>query len=443
MADNTIYMKEKDSYPKDKKPYHELVTRVYFSGRPETAKTARLKMSKPLVKKVEGPFDEENKLIETTEVGKTYIFKATEFEKSTLSPIKNIWWAEQIDEGEICDLETNKDNLYLDDDKNVCFKYKIETEKPIRIYAYGSKPLEEISVLVNKVIKETILIVGTEQHSTNSANKLMFPAQAVREVRENFSDTPVLEVLIFKDGYTENQLKAFSNAVLFFNKEARIIEINEVEELINFINEGTTNSNKNSTYRNSRKISEIKVFAHGYVRDKTNEGVIAFGLDGKNANKQELDNKVFNKIDKNVFLTNNESHFYSYACRTGIGVSSEIVNDPLKSNSLAQKISNHSQIIVHAYMKRSLYADTWGTQNHRDTYISDNDKGESFIENLKTDIKDMIADDPNDMNSFALYIATEKNIDGAIWNTQGAYLPVKAGDYPKGIPNSYETYKPE
>jgi len=234
MADNTIYMKEKDSYPKDKKPYHELVTRVYFSGRPETAKTARLKMSKPLVKKVEGPFDEENKLIETTEVGKTYIFKATEFEKSTLSPIKNIWWAEQIDEGEICDLETNKDNLYLDDNKNVCFKYKIETEKPIRIYAYGSKPLEEISILVNKeVIKETIIIVGTEQHSTNSANKLMFPAQAVREVRENFSDNPDLEVLIFKDGYTSRQLKAFSDAVLFFNKDARVIEINNVEELIN------------------------------------------------------------------------------------------------------------------------------------------------------------------------------------------------------------------
>jgi len=94
-------------------------------------------------------------------------------------------------------------------------------------------------------------------------------------------------------------------------------------------------------------------------------------------------------------------------------------------------------------MKRSLYEDTWGTQNHRDTYISDNDKGTSFLENLKTDIKDIIADDPNDMDSFALYIVTEKNIDGAIWNTQGAYLPVKAGDYPKGISSSYETYKPE
>ncbi len=34
---DTIYMREKDSYPKDKKEYHELVTRVYISGKPETA----------------------------------------------------------------------------------------------------------------------------------------------------------------------------------------------------------------------------------------------------------------------------------------------------------------------------------------------------------------------------------------------------------------------
>jgi len=134
---------------------------------------------------------------------------------------------------------------------------------------------------------------------------------------------------------------------------------------------------------------------------------------------------------------------YSYACRTGIGVSSEIVNNPLKSNSLAQKMSNHSQIIVHAYMKRSLYEDTWGTQNHRDTYISDNNKGESFVENLKTDIKDVFVDDPNDMSLFTTYISTEKKIDGAIWNSKGAYLPVKAGDFPKGISSSYETYKPQ
>lgn len=81
MADNTIYMREKENNPKEKKEYHELVARVYISGKPETAKTARLKMSKPLVEKVEGPFNEKDELVEEMEIGRSYIFKATKFKK--------------------------------------------------------------------------------------------------------------------------------------------------------------------------------------------------------------------------------------------------------------------------------------------------------------------------------------------------------------------------
>ena len=273
----------------------------------------------------------------------------------------------------------------------------------------------------------------------------MFPAQAVREVRENFDDDPNLEVLIFKDGYTEKQLNAFSNAILSFNKESRVIQINSTEELINFINVGSREKNKESKYRESRKISKIKIFAHGYVRDKTNEGVIAFGLDGINSSIQELDNENFSKINKNSFLTNNESHLYSYACRTGIGVSNDLIvtGSSEKLSSLAQKMSNHGQIIVHAYMKRSEYKDTWGTQNHRDTYFSDYDKGESLWENVKTDLKDSFKSDPDDIKIFIDYISTETKIDGALWNPKGAYINVKAGDTPSGVSDNYETYTPK
>ncbi|WP_075602978.1 type VI secretion system tube protein TssD [Saccharicrinis aurantiacus] len=397
---------------------------------------------KLLVKKVEGPFFENGQVAEEMIEGNTYIYKATEYTQAEGDKLALTQWAEQLsDDGQITNIRGAKS--YLDNDGVICFKYKAKKAEKIRIYAYVESAAERVSVLTNTIVKETIIIVGTEQHSANSANKLMFPAQAVREVRENLSEYPYLKILIFKDGYTKNQLEAFSKVILSYNEKAKVLQINSIEELINFINGGSIKMNKESKYRDSKKISDIKIFAHGYVRDKTNEGVIAFGLDGKNASKQELDYKTFSEIKENVFLKNNQSHLYSYACRTGIGVSSEIVTNPLKSNSLAQKISNHSQIIVHAYMKRSLYEDTWGTQNHRDTYISDNDKGESFFENLKTDIKDVFADDPKDMNLFTTYISTEKKIDGAIWNSKGAYLPVKAGDFPKGISSNYETYKPQ
>jgi len=157
---DTIYMREKDSY---KKEYHELVTRVYFSGKPETAKTASLKMSKPLVEKVEGPFNEEDELVEEMEVGKTYIFKATKFQQSTLTPIKNIWWAEEIDDnGKIVDLELTKENLY-EENGAVCFKYEAKECEKVRIYAYMSKPIKKVSIeseIIFNLKKVVVFFIG-------------------------------------------------------------------------------------------------------------------------------------------------------------------------------------------------------------------------------------------------------------------------------------------
>jgi hypothetical protein len=46
---------------------------------------------------------------------------------------------------------------------------------------------------------------------------------------------------------------------------------------------------------------------------------------------------------------------YSYACRTGIGVSSTTgITDPKKNNSLAQHMANIGKITVFAYMRNRL-----------------------------------------------------------------------------------------
>ncbi|WP_435254391.1 hypothetical protein [Tenacibaculum sp. A30] len=157
MADDTIYMSEKDDYPREKKSYGELVTRVYFSGKPETAKEARLKYTKPLVKKVEGPFNENGELVDELEIGTTYIYKATEHQESILSLIKNIWWAEQLDDGEITDLEYKKgENPYLDDNNIVCFKYTVKKCEKVRIYAYVAKPIKPVSIESEVASKKAI-----------------------------------------------------------------------------------------------------------------------------------------------------------------------------------------------------------------------------------------------------------------------------------------------
>ena len=115
---------------------------------PAARKPAELKIPKPLVEKIEGPFNEKNELVEEMEVGKIYIFKATKFKKSTFTPIKHIWWAEEIDDnGKITDLEYKKgENPYLDDEKVICFKYTAKECEKVRIYAYVAKPIKKVSI---------------------------------------------------------------------------------------------------------------------------------------------------------------------------------------------------------------------------------------------------------------------------------------------------------
>lgn len=149
---DTILIKEKENHLRKKEAYSTLTITIRphdpnVQMSEEVKKGASLKLSMPLVEEVKGPFDEKGNLVSKMEVRKTYIFKATKFKKSMFSPIKNIWWAEQIDDGEIKDLEYKKDvNPYLDEQGNVCYKYTAKECKKVRIYAYMAKPIKEVSV---------------------------------------------------------------------------------------------------------------------------------------------------------------------------------------------------------------------------------------------------------------------------------------------------------
>ncbi|MDR2206131.1 MAG: hypothetical protein LBE36_08255, partial [Flavobacteriaceae bacterium] len=311
----------------------------------------------------------------------------------------------------------------------------------LKVYAYFKTPSEMVSVEVNIEQQEVLIVVGTEQHSNNAANKLMFAGEAVRTIRTKYPNHPFIKVALFTDGYTEKQLSTISDSITSHNKKSIVIRVNTISDVINIINSG--NKDSSNADKKSRRIEKIYAYSHGYVREKTNEGVIAFGYEGANASNQELDIKTFSKIDPNVFLSDNQSTFYSYACRTGIGTHSEDAIDPIKDKSLAQKMANQGRIIVYAYMRRSLYEDAWGTQTHRDTYASDNDAGDSGWEDFKTDMKDVFKSDPKDMESYNKYRKKEVKIDGAIWNPDGAYMDVKAGKWPIGVPATYDKYLPK
>ena len=155
MANRKITLQEKENSPRTKEMYSTLTITASISGEPKTDKTSKsvsLKIGKPLVEKITGPFDENNALVDEMEVGKIYVFKATKFKESTFTPIKHIWFAEQLDGGEITDLAYKKgENPYLDDEKVVCFKYIAKECEKVRIYAYVAKPIKTVSVEGNVI----------------------------------------------------------------------------------------------------------------------------------------------------------------------------------------------------------------------------------------------------------------------------------------------------
>ncbi len=155
MGNNIIKIREKENYPRVKEEFSILTARIIPHDpnvviSEQVKQGASLKIPKPLVEKIEGPFDEKGDKVSLMAVGETYIFKVIKHKESMFSLIKNIWWAEQLDDGEIIDLEYVKDkNPYLDENGTVCFKYKAKDCGKVRIYAYVAKPIKKVSIECN------------------------------------------------------------------------------------------------------------------------------------------------------------------------------------------------------------------------------------------------------------------------------------------------------
>ena len=78
MNDNTIKIIEKKDPPRIKEEFSTLTIKIRphnpnVKMSEQVKRGASLKFAKPLVEKIEGPFDENNNLVEELEIGKTYI----------------------------------------------------------------------------------------------------------------------------------------------------------------------------------------------------------------------------------------------------------------------------------------------------------------------------------------------------------------------------------
>ena len=360
--------------------------------------------------KVEGPFDENNKLVDCIDKEKWYTYKAKFNREPEEGELKTLKWASEYDDG--------KKNLLVDvsnnEKKEIAHKVLSKSnDLKVKIYAYFQNLVTFAKAEI--VQGEVLFVVGTEQHSETYGNKLMFPAQAVREIRENYKNHRYANIVIFKDEFTEMQLSIIKRDAKKWNANLYLKKINSVSELISYINDGDA-----TVSRKKAKISAIKIFSHGLP------SILDFGLDGDNEESQRFKISDVTKLKKESFTA--EPEIYSYACRTGnsdnrkatLNPSYKYDSESIKlvkpKESLAQKLSNHLDAKVYAYLRRSNYTPTWldgGDKSFKSKYITIED------ENVSNPIN------PKDW--------FRTGWDEALWNPDGAFLPPKSGDSPAGL----------
>jgi len=131
------------------------------------------------IKKVEGPYDSNNKLIDKIELGKLYSFKATPTRKPTFIEIALLKWAIKLDNNKKEIIVGVASQNKLEGDKiRISFKINRDFEKA-RVYAFYQKPDDGVSVELSlKKSKFPILIL---QSISRKGKKTIVNSKGIKE----------------------------------------------------------------------------------------------------------------------------------------------------------------------------------------------------------------------------------------------------------------------
>jgi len=282
----------------------------------------------------------------------------------------------------------------------------------VRIQNSSERPFKTPQEIKLESIGEVILIVGAEQHAKTKGMKLVFPAQAVREIRENRAawDKKIVTVLIFTQGYTREELRVVATSVEAFHVGTNLIGVDSTEKVLNYINSSDCNNQLNRLIA----IESIIIFTHGLPSKLT------FNMDGKGERNSELDETHVSRLLKTSF--SDTATIYSYACRTGSSTTAEKIDaskwrDVVKpEDSLAQKLANHLGLRVFAFVVRTRYTPTW------------NDQGDNAYRSKFVDLQDKSVD------ATLWRPQTWDDYDEALWNPDGGKNRPIGDDSPTGPP---------
>ncbi|OUI77825.1 hypothetical protein HK18_01095 [Commensalibacter intestini] len=306
------------------------------------------------------------------------------------------------------------------------------------------------------------IVIAANIYDGSKGNRLVFPAQAVRMIREHvkslsdsnglpvFPGSGVVITLALMNGdpdyYTDAHKKLIQESLDDIKQEAPYFVENislltfpsGVEtDFMQYINQGQGYD------RSEYLIYRIDAFSHGLL------GQIALGygapflyysfkkvthkpLEALNAYTPfkgiepayRLDGLRIRQWLPTAF--HKKAIFSSWACRTGAANDGdETQGSWLVKTSLASEITDHLKIPVHCFIRRSDYSDTWGNQQDRD-----------MLEKCKTDenYKKENQEKCSQLRDENRERYNLTNNLGVTWMKGGALYPVKNGTTPEKLP---------
>jgi hypothetical protein len=272
------------------------------------------------------------------------------------------------------------------------------------------------------------IALAAAQHDNSVGNKMMFAGQAVAQLRKGYPADARRTLLLVSLGYTVKQKELIEAATEKWG--GHYVEVDSLDRLAQYLNQGCPEAP-----RCGYRIKRLDIYSHGIPRNIS----LAHELPEEKAFSWNF--AFAQKLDKNALAL--EAEIYSWACRTGIGNESDwgtlgngpdsvhefkiedaIQLRPLTKQSLAQRMANHLNVPVWAFLRRTDYSDTWSNLEERMSLRA----CKASNGNIPTEaICQALNKDDNERTHHAK--------QGFIFLNNGALHSIKSGQTPAFLPN--------
>ncbi len=292
-----------------------------------------------------------------------------------------------------------------------------------------NKKRKEIEIIIPK--KENIIFIGSEMYYDSFWLKMMFisAAHVLTNIPEKFRPADKNTIAYVDNGYTHAE-----KLTLDYLREKKGYEITKLTSSADIVS-------CFSKDRNEYKLQDVAFFSHGLI------GKIALNYRAKDIN---FEKSTLSNIKRNIFLSSGK--IYSYACRTGISIDDYFLGfknekDAKPEFSLAQMMSNHFGIEVHAFLKRSFYGDVIREQAQSHTISStlkkERESKEGRLIQIPPDHEALPHEGLADSWNLLSGPKREGTDNYALWCKKGGLKLPTSADTPTGLSDEMRIFHPQ